>query len=323
MQGRRKLPVTPIAICVTLILIALSLWYLPPHRDEPFFSFGFFDKLRLLQGVAPPRVILIGGSNVSFAFDSSLLKAQLHKNVINDGVQIGFGLYFLLNAAEKYLKPGDLVVICPECEQFFGVVDGNESLISFLIWHPELIKNVRIEQMPRLLLGARTLLREKVDATLVPLEHRLLRVPPEDTRRDASCRRDWFDSNGDIKVNLERQDLPPDGMWVPLYINISGQFDNNAITRINSFARSVAPRNIRVIFTYPLIAKTFYESCRQTLQNLELRLRRELKVQIVGTVESNVMPDECFYDTRYHPLTRYKVVRTRAFLKQWQECQQR
>src|SRR5579871_2878797 len=117
-------PVTPIAASLSAVILLCALFYLPPYMNQCYYEYGFFAKEKLLKTVPSPRIIVIGGSNATFSFDSKVLKAEMRENVVNAALHIGFGTQYMLNVAGKYARPGDIIVLCPEYEQFYGVFSG-------------------------------------------------------------------------------------------------------------------------------------------------------------------------------------------------------
>jgi hypothetical protein len=98
------------------------------YRPDPN---GFFaaaiDKHALLAVPSPPRVLLAGGSNLSFGMDSARLSAALGRPVVNLAVHGGLGLSFILAEAKAAVRPGDVVVLSLECEHF-----GRDSTSDYL-----------------------------------------------------------------------------------------------------------------------------------------------------------------------------------------------
>jgi hypothetical protein len=313
-----KLAVTPIAIALSLAILLRLIFILPPaypngyDRNSSFYEMAYFDKENLLRRLAPPRVILVGGSNVAFSFDSNFIRQSLQMNVINVGVHIGFGICFMLNMVKKYLHPGDVVLICPEYEQFFGEYCGDDNLVNFAIYQPRLFSDLSPRQIIPLLLATRTLLNRKCTSQLKVLENKILPLAQPNMQQDNAWlyKRSSFNGDGDVSVVLREPHIPPGGFWLPLHINQPGKYDPSAITEINEFSSSVAKLGVKVVFCYPCISSSYYNNCKFALSNLDTRLKTQLKIPIVGTMDGCVMPDNCFYDTRYHLLTRFKTRRS-------------
>lgn len=76
------------------------------------------EKHQRIKSVRSPRVILVGGSNVSFGFDPRLLEEELRMPVVNMGLAAGLGIEFMLNEARPHVAAGDIVILSFEYDLF-------------------------------------------------------------------------------------------------------------------------------------------------------------------------------------------------------------
>ena len=103
-------------------------------RDDNHFYAAMLDKESLLSETGQKRVILVGGSNVAFGFNSTMLKEMLVEEPVNVGLHAGFGLFLPLNLVEDYLSEGDTVILAFEYELLStDAMDGDVSSINELI----------------------------------------------------------------------------------------------------------------------------------------------------------------------------------------------
>src|SRR5690349_24986573 len=87
-------------ILLTAVLVAFVFLSIGP--DPTHYFAGSLLQLELLENTPSPRIILIGGSNVSFGIDARLMQQTLGIPVINDGLHAGLGLT-PLRELEDYL----------------------------------------------------------------------------------------------------------------------------------------------------------------------------------------------------------------------------
>ena len=91
-------------LVLPLFVLSLTIILLPPSeffKKSLFFS--LIDKNKLLEETNKPRLIFIGGSNLSFGLDSKRIKDSLKFNPINTGIHTSLGLKFMLANAEKFI----------------------------------------------------------------------------------------------------------------------------------------------------------------------------------------------------------------------------
>ena len=76
-----------------------------------------------------PAIVILGGSNVAFGYDSKVLEEKTGMTVINAGLHAGLGLRFMMADCLPRLKKGDILVFSPEYEHFFShYCDGQGEL---------------------------------------------------------------------------------------------------------------------------------------------------------------------------------------------------
>ena len=78
------------------------------------------QKDSLLTNVKSPRIIFVGGSNLVFGLNSQIVKDSLKMNPINAGLAASIGLIYMMDDVLPYIRPGDVVVLAPEYQNYFG-----------------------------------------------------------------------------------------------------------------------------------------------------------------------------------------------------------
>ena len=113
--------------CLIFLTYAL-LWAVPVKPHVVYAS--IYDKHERLAAIDSSRLIFVGGSGIALGLDSELVEAETDFAVINMGVNAGFGLRYMLDEVTPMLGSGDVVVIAPEYEYFYGSsVDGSQNLL--------------------------------------------------------------------------------------------------------------------------------------------------------------------------------------------------
>jgi hypothetical protein len=107
-----------VLFCIAIIFLIIILPATPKSSNSLLFISK--NKEVLLQKTETPRIIFLGGSNLSFGLDSKLLKDSLFKNPVNMGIHASLGLKYMMSQYLKYAKKGDVVVLVPEYQQYVG-----------------------------------------------------------------------------------------------------------------------------------------------------------------------------------------------------------
>src|SRR5688572_3873186 len=102
-----------IVFFIGFILLLLTGILLPDNNPVQSNDYSIIDKHQLLQKKDPPRLILAGGSNVAFGFNSKRIADSLNINVINTAIHAGYGLKYIIDDLKPFLKQGDIVILSP------------------------------------------------------------------------------------------------------------------------------------------------------------------------------------------------------------------
>ncbi|MBQ7689902.1 MAG: hypothetical protein IJT30_01740 [Muribaculaceae bacterium] len=128
----RRFLVRTIAAIVSFVSIVVLLAVAVPP-DENGYLWVYNRKLALLDTVPPPRIILVGGSNLAFGIDSHRIQDSLHCRMVNMGLHGGIGIRLALEDVEARLHEGDLVVVAMEYGNFFGGGNGEPETLPALM----------------------------------------------------------------------------------------------------------------------------------------------------------------------------------------------
>jgi len=114
-----------IALLAATLATTVAIAILVPD-DGDYVRASILKHERLTMD-APKKIVLVGGSNVSFGTDSLIVEKATGCPVINMGMNGYFGVRFMLEEVKPYLKPGDVVVIAWEYDSYYKSVDGENT----------------------------------------------------------------------------------------------------------------------------------------------------------------------------------------------------
>jgi hypothetical protein len=151
-----------------VIITVFLLCVLPIAKDDYFISYK--EKCKRIETLEGPRLIFVSGSKLAYGLDSKRIQDSLHINVVNMGLSSYLGFRYILDDVSQYIKDGDIVVLAPIYNQFYGMADGLPTgEFTFIIdeMHWRKIGMLNINQYVNVLRGIPNVLRGKITTNLV------------------------------------------------------------------------------------------------------------------------------------------------------------
>lgn len=309
-------------------LLALVVWNFPAsnERDDRYLAV-LADKHDLLLHRPGPRLILVGGSNVSFGISSPQLKAQLPFEPINMGCMAGLHVDFMLNHVESHVRSGDVVILSPETHILcLPLAPRQKEIDDTLAAWPQAADYFPAEYMPPRdaawkqtlaewrsfidrdalqKLGYRAgLFRRYVTGRRTP---QMPNVAPPGTNPYS---RSGFNEFGDIVAHYSRDPVPYELFPIALHEENLAR----VIDRINAFGDACRSRGVKVFFSFSPMAEEMQESAGDELRRIHNRLVAELTVPVLHRPEDVVYPRDHFYDTPLHLSRRGTERRTQLLI---------
>jgi hypothetical protein len=283
-------------VAFLLLQVAVFFLCLPDGslRSERNYLAATIDKHRLLKRTPPPRIIVLGGSNVPFGIRSGLLERELGRPVVNMGLVAGLGLEFMLNEVAGSVREGDWVLLSPEHDLF----DGGSKLLNqqqileyrpASLWHLPFRRAARLldDQGLTILGGA---VRRALDIHLT--------APPAEPD-DSGYSRGGFNQWGDYVAHYGRAET------------LAGRIENSApvvarpITTLMQselarFARRCQARGARCFYTCPPHPRAVLQP-RVAIVEANIAILEAIPgLEVLDHSSDHLYEPGLFYDTGYH-----------------------
>lgn len=289
------------ALALAMILTGVMLGrYNSGVRDDNYLA-AVLEKDRLIRNTPSPKVILVGGSNLAFGIDSRTMADSLGMNVVNMGLYAKLGLRYMLAQVRPYIREGDVVVVVPEYDQFYGdFSNGDHTLNRALLYAPndrvrDFIDSYSIIDVvlrPRVENARRSFLRAA--AAAVGREDQYF---PPDT--NPVYNRNSFNELGDVVSHIGRKGVNPDSIYVGPLPPMS-TFNRETVDDLNEIYDEVRRAGARAYFMFPSYIDRSLAVNAAAIDSLTTRIRRTMRIPIVGTAADFSYPGEYFFDTRFH-----------------------
>lgn len=297
-------------ILLTVALVGSVFLAIGPDPDHYFA--GSRLQLDLLKTVPSPRIILVGGSNVSFGLDAELMQRQLGIPVINDGLHAGLGIV-PLRELQEHIRPGDVIIISLEYSMFSSesIMEGDQAFLSdWIEYSPRRIRFLADpwKQAPGLYA---TMLQRKVNRQVNTV---LFGGSLDEVR--SVFRGTQYNANGDFighlhEESMRRRKVPS----VPYPVE---HIQDQIFVFLEAFQRTAREKGAEVYFEAPASRRT---NCRNTgeasLANFFRTFEERSSIPVLTPLEELCLPDKYFFDTAYHLNAEGRQRRTERLIENW------
>lgn len=243
------------------------------------YVYEYKHKIDMVKNVPSPRIVLIGGSGLAYGVKSSIIEDSLKIKVINYGLHAGIGLKYMLDDINKYLVPGDMVIIIPEYQHFFGNFEGvGDALNSvLLVTKFDNIQALNWGQWSNVVGNIGSYLKNQI----------LIEINNKSNR--------YFEFNrfGDEVLHYEKKRLDK----VPLLP--LKELDDKSIKYTAKIIKEWIEKGVIVYLFPPATIKSNYEINKDKIKDLKEKLQDAGVPFNLGT-ETFVMEDTMAFDTSYH-----------------------
>jgi hypothetical protein len=286
---------------VAILLSGFLISHYDAHAGDDNYLAAVLEKDRLIRTTPSPKIILVGGSNLAFGIDSRVLQDSLSVNVVNMGLYAKLGLRYMLAQVKPYIRAGDIVIVVPEYDQFYGSFsEGDNTLNTALLYAPadrisDFVKSYSVIDVvlrPRVENVRRSFLVAVADAAGLKDKY----FPPD---TNPVYNRHSFNRYGDVVSHLGKKSMNPDSIYVkPL--PPPKEFNNRTLAELNDIGDVARERQAHAYFLFPSYIDRSYVINTSAIAWLQHRLESDMRIQILGTPRDFVYPSAWFFDTRFH-----------------------
>jgi len=289
------------ALALAIVLSGLLIGQYDSKVADDNYLAAVLEKDRLIRTTPSPKIVLVGGSNLAFGIDSRMIQDSIGLNVVNMGLYAKLGLRYMLAQVKPYIGRGDVVVVVPEYDQFYGdFANGDNTLNTALLYAPgdrigDFVRSYSVIDVvlrPRVENARRSFLRAAASAV-----GREAAFFPPDT--NPVYNRRSFNRYGDVVSHIGKEGMNPDSIFVRELPPLK-DFNGRTIDDLNDIADKAEEMQARSYFLYPSYIDRSYEINVAAIDSLHRRLKRGMRMPIEGSARTFVYPGRYFFDTRYH-----------------------
>lgn len=253
-----------ILIFITIIVLIFSLFFIPNKASQYNILGAIIDKHQILKNITSKKIILLGGSNVSFGINSELLKQKYKMPVINMSVHAGIGLEYMINDIKSYIKKEDQIILMPEYENFYtDNFYGEMELISVIFdVEPDSKHIIHKKQWVHLLKYLPTYSAKKIKNYIPSLLDRKSGIVD-------IYHRESFNTYGDANIHWN---LPNQIYLEAVKNNGEEQVNLEVISFLKDFKAFVNAKGAELIILPPVIDQQSYENQKLIVTKIAQKL---------------------------------------------------
>lgn len=285
---------------IVLLIFAFAFLYTPPVKVESAL-YGNIDKIERLSSLASPKLVVIGGSNVSFGINSKMLEEELGIPTVNMGIHAGVGLKYMIQQVLTYIDSNDIVLISPEHAQFGAMYYGNDKLLS-------LAQDVMPDSSLRLDADDYYYLADEIPSYVGNKCFKLLSFWLPITRELKSdvYTRNQFNEYGDAVAHFG---YPSKGVRLK---SLSYSLDESVITQLNRHKSIIEKKGAAFIMCHPVLQHSCCHNSKSFMEKFNAFVEHDdADFSMVTKQEDYVFEDNLFFDTIYHLTEEGRDIRTK------------
>ena len=273
-----------VIVLMGIISILLTLPTTPAIKQSLLFAETQKDSLLLNE--KSPRIIFVGGSNLSFGLNSQEIKDSLHLNPINTAIHAGVGLKYMLDHTFQYCQAGDIVVLVPEYSHFYADYDvGSEELLhTVLEVNTSNLKLLNANQILNCMpfIGKIILPKLKISEYFNVVENEIYGL-------------NSFNEYGDVYTHWEKDNEP----FAPYKQIDTLNYNPKVIAQIKVMEKKLSEKGVTLYVTFPSYSETSFLQSIGAVKKVE---REYIKndLLILGNAERYRIPDSLMFNTPYH-----------------------
>lgn len=259
-------------------------------------------KHKRLESIDEKKVILIGGSNLHYGYDSELLEDSLSASVINMGIQASIGLRFYFNEIMDEVEAGDIIVLLAEPAHFAVIdIDGQGTLYNLISKYPAGLKYLNQKQIVQMPYHMGHAIKDNFDYFL---QLSMIKYLKKSTVLEETNK--WGDYTGHKGKS---------SIYKPRAINEAAtefEISQKTIFFLKEMAGKIEAKGAHLYISF---APTAISAANEELFGLiEKLMEKDFQAYSLGNAKAHIFPDSFFFDTHHHLLYEKRAQRSLMLL---------
>ncbi|MBQ6730409.1 MAG: hypothetical protein IJR08_00645 [Bacilli bacterium] len=303
-------------LAVLLVISPFAIFLLiannQPHIYSKTYYAALVDKVNnLKKHKNDKKIILIGGSNVAFGFNSELLQQEFPEyKVVNFGLYAMTGTKIMMDLAVDYIGKDDMVFIIPEINsQSTSLYFNAEATLKALEDDMSLINKLPKDNKDSVISGYFDFVkqRNKYNKVIEPTGV----YQRKNFNEYGDIKYDEVDENNIHYRSANRMLLHYDPT---LKVDFSYQIEQSFFDYVNAYHKKVISKKANLYYAFSPVNELSIVN-QESISNYYWNIRENLNCDVIGNPNEYAIDPHYFYDSNFHMNDSGAVYRTYQFIK--------
>ena len=262
-----------------------------------------YDQLIHTRG---PKIVIIGGSNAGFGFDSVRMTEETGYPTINMGLHAGFGPLFNTEIAKNHIHEGDILLIAHEYgikSSVFEKLGDIDLIMKGIDTRLEMYREIPLKNLPEILSKLFNFAVTKAEKTKTA---------------SGVYSSGSFDAYGNMVLERESCIIVDYENKQSIYGRVYGNSllrPDDDLEYLVELREYVESRGASVYFLAPVLMAEAYEGTEQNLLDYAAEIQRRTGIEFICNPYDYVFPSEYMFDTIYHCNEKGEQLRTELVIR--------
>lgn len=285
-----KLFIFVIIVFVLLVGRVIVVTQLSVVKYRTSYQYILTKKYEQLVNINEPKIILLGGSNLTFGINKDIIEEKTGMPVVNMGLHAGMGLRFNTEIAKANIKKGDIIILAYE----YSIIDdishfSPELVVSGIDNQLEIYKYVPIQYWPEIIKYIPTYAFKKLDAI-------------NDKQTTGVYSASSFDTKGNMILERKQCTLPSNITlnYGEVRLKDKENIPDETSEYINKFINYVNEKGATVLYTFPSVINERFYVTEEQIESYEMEVDEEIDAKRISNIKDYIFEREYMYDTIFH-----------------------
>lgn len=269
------------------------------------------------------KIVLVGGSNLSFGIDSARIRQATGCPVVNMGVNGHLGVRYMLEEVRTRLKPSDIVVLSFELDSFYKSVEGAApDLLATVKAYPPAFNYLSHAQKVRVIAAIPAMVQNKSMRVISEFAFSIKKkvTGSAEGYETEKSRIFWrvvlnpagTTVDGDVISHLN---LPWPYPLTNGHIPKDAPIEAQMISLVRDFAAEMMNRGVTVLMSYSPVERKFYDRHQKEFSDVHKLISVTRPLITPSPPSDFAYPERHFFDTVYHLNAEGRSVRTQKLIE--------